>query len=85
MALGLRVEEWIPGLIAEVGHHNHDNCQGEVSQRQVQDKHKHWLAADPRLVDGGQGGHNHQQVEQGLGEELDKGDGAECWPDEVAT
>ena len=85
MALGLCVEEQIPRLIAEVGHHNHHNSQGEVGQRQVQDKHKHWLAADPGLVDGGQGGHNHQQVEQGLGQELDEGDGAECGPDEVAS
>ena len=77
VTLPVSVPDVISRLIAEIDDNNHHNGQGEVSDRLVEDEDEDGLAVDPGLVDGGQGGDDHQQVQEGLGDELDDGDDVE--------
>ena len=79
MTLSVSVPDVVSRFIPEIDDYNHHNGQGEVSHRLVEDEDEDedGLAVDPGLVDGGQGGDNHQQVQEGLGDELDDGDDVE--------
>ena len=50
-------------MISHIDHHNKDNRQGKVSHGLVEYEDKDGFAADLRLVDGGDGGYDHHQVQ----------------------
>ena len=83
VTLPVSVPDVVSRLIAEIDDYNHHNGQGEVGHRLVEDEDEDGLAVDPGLVDGGQGGDDHQQVQEGLGDELDDGHDVEVWPDHL--
>ena len=60
--------------MSQIDNNHKDNSQGKVCYGLVQYEDEDRLAADPGLVDGGDGGDDDHQVEDSLGNELDDGD-----------
>ena len=80
VALTVRVAGLIPHLVAEGDHDHHHHSEREVGHREVEDEYEDGLGVDPGVEDGGEGGEDDQQVEQGLGDELEDGHDAETVP-----
>ena len=70
----------VPRLVAERDHHHHHHGEREVSHGEVEDEDEDGLCVDPGVENGGEGRQDDQQVEQGLGNELDDGHGVKTGP-----
>ena len=70
----------VPRLVAECHHHHHHHGECEVGYGEVEDEDEDGLCVDPGLENGGEGGQDDQQIEQGLGNELDDGQSVKTGP-----
>ena len=66
----ISVTNSIARTVSVINNNHNNNSKSKVSHGLVKDKDEAWLAADPGLVDGGNGGDDDQQVEHDLGYEL---------------
>ena len=85
MTLLMSLLHVISRLIAEIYNNDDHYCQSKVCHRLVEDEDENWFATDSALIDGDDGGDDHEKVEESLRDELEDGDDVEVGPDDCTS